>query len=88
MATHVRLIGVGFVPGIPAKELQVGDRFMREYGYVYKILRKIPNKSGKSITFVFEGETKLEKGRIYQRNFLNETLISKLSLEEVKEVDL
>lgn len=75
---QVRIVGVGTRPGVPAKELQVEDRFMRNYGFVYKVLRVIPNKSGKSTTFVVEGETKFEKGRILQRNFLNTTLVAKL----------
>jgi hypothetical protein len=76
----IRLIGVGVVPAIPAKELKIGDRFIRNNGYIYKILNIIPSRSGKSVTVVIEGETKAEKGRIYQRNFLNATLVAKLGL--------
>jgi hypothetical protein len=78
-----RIIGVGIRPAIPAYELQAGDRFIRDYGFVYKIMQVIPNKSGKSITFIVEGESKFEKGRRLQRNFLRGTLIAKLSPEEV-----
>jgi DNA-binding NarL/FixJ family response regulator len=84
---YVKLTGVGAFPAIPAKELQVGDRFIRNYGYIYIVLQAIPNKSGKSITFVVEKETKREKGKEHKRNFLNDTLIAKLGLEEMKEAD-
>ena len=85
MTKQIRLIGVGFRPAIPVKELQAGERFIRNYGFSYKVLRVIPNKSGKSTTFVVEGETKFEKGRILQRNFLNTTYIAKLGLVEVRD---
>jgi hypothetical protein len=77
-----RIIGVGFCPAIPAYELQVGDRFMRDYGFTYKILNIIPHKSGKSITFIVEGETKFQKGWTLQKNYLRGTLIAKLPAEE------
>jgi hypothetical protein len=57
---------------------------MRDYGFTYKIQQVIPHKSGKSITFIVEGETKFEKGRILQRNYLKGTLIAKLSGEEAQ----
>lgn len=79
MVKLVRLIGVGFVPAIPAQELQVGDRIIRNYRYIYRIIRLNPNKSGKSITFIIEGETKDAKGRILQKNFLNTIHISLIS---------
>ncbi|MCL6589636.1 MAG: hypothetical protein K6U80_06755 [Firmicutes bacterium] len=73
-----RLIGVGVVPAVPAKELQAGDRFMRNHGYTYKVLNIIPGQSGKYVTLVIEGETRRETGRIYKKKFLNETLVAKL----------
>jgi hypothetical protein len=85
MVKKIRLIGVGFVPAIPAKELQAGDRFMRDRKYTYKIIRAIPNKSGKSVTFIIEGETNEQRGQIFQRNFLNTTFVAKLGLNEVVE---
>jgi hypothetical protein len=78
----IRLIGVGIVPAVPAKDLKIGDRIMRNNGYIYKILNIISNRSGKSVTLVIEGKNKAEKGRIYQRNFLNATLVAKLGLPE------
>jgi hypothetical protein len=61
MTQMKRIIGAGFRPAIPAYELQIGDRFMRDYGFKYKILNIIPHKSGKSITFIVLGETNFQK---------------------------
>jgi hypothetical protein len=77
-----RIIGVGVLPAIPAHELKAGDRFMRDYGFIYAIKDLIPHESGKSITFIVLGETKFEKGRTLQKNLLRETLIVKLPAEE------
>ena len=49
----VRIQAVGWVPAKPARELQVGDVVLWNFGYATEVVAIEPSKSGKTLTVTY-----------------------------------
>ena len=71
---HVRLISVGLVPGIPARELKVGDRLMWNFASTTTI-RQIADVSPNYLEVAEEDE----KGRLWKRRMKKDRLVARIT---------